>query len=59
MKVIVDLLLAYLQEVSEIDQTMGRGRKQKTQKMKNRKRQAAKKLRGKKRRESVHKSRLS
>jgi len=38
---------------------MGRGRKHKTQKMKNRKRQAAKKGRLKRRRESVRKSRAS
>jgi hypothetical protein len=38
---------------------MGLGRKQKTQKMKNRKRQAAKKSRLKKRSEAVRKSRAS
>ena len=37
---------------------MGRGRKQKTQKMKNRKRQAAKKARLVKKKDSVRKSRL-
>jgi hypothetical protein len=39
--------------------TMGRGRKKKTIKMKNRKRQAAKKTRAKKHGEAVRKSRLS
>jgi hypothetical protein len=38
---------------------MGRGRKRKSIKMKNRKRQAAKKARGKKRSEAVRKSRLA
>ena len=38
---------------------MGRGRKQKTMKMKNRKRQAAKKARQKKYSEAVRKTRLS
>jgi hypothetical protein len=38
---------------------MGRGRKKKTIKMKNRKRQAAKKSRAKKHGEAVRKSRLS
>lgn len=38
---------------------MGRGRKRQAQKMKNRKRQAAKKSRLKKRRESTRKARLS
>jgi hypothetical protein len=38
---------------------MGRGRKQTTIKMKNRKNQAAKKARAKKRREAVKKARLS
>ena len=43
--------------MSEINDTMGRGRKQKVQKMKNRKRQAAKKGRAKKTKELVKKSR--
>lgn len=38
---------------------MGRGRKHKAQKMKNRKHQASKKARLKKRRESVRRSRLA
>jgi hypothetical protein len=38
---------------------MGRGRKQKTQKMKNRTRQAAKKARVKKKAETVRKSRAA
>ena len=38
---------------------MGRGRKNKVQKMKNRKRQTAKKERAKKRGEAVRKARLS
>ncbi|MEK6577955.1 MAG: hypothetical protein AABZ55_01900 [Bdellovibrionota bacterium] len=39
--------------------TMGRGRKKKTQKMINRKRQAKKRIRLKKRRETVRKSRAT
>lgn len=38
---------------------MGRGRKSKTIKMKNRKRQVAKKARAKKKREAVRKARLT
>jgi hypothetical protein len=38
---------------------MGRGRKKKAQKMKNRKRQAAKKVRAKRTSESVRKARLT
>jgi hypothetical protein len=45
--------------MSEKYDHMGRGRKRKTIKMKNRKRQAAKKARAKKTRESVRKSRAS
>jgi hypothetical protein len=51
-------LLDYLSEVLET-KSMGRGRKSKIQKMKNRQRQAAKKERMKRRRESIHKARLA
>lgn len=52
-------MLDYLAKVSETDRIMGRGRKSRIQKMKNRKRQAAKKGRMKKRQELVHRSRLA
>lgn len=59
-------VLDSLKEKSEISLTtqrggfqMGRGRKKKSIKMKNRKGQAAKKARAKKRRESVRKARSS
>ena len=51
--------LDYLADLEETRSIMGRGRKQKVQKMKNRKRQSKKKASLKKKRELVHKSRLA
>jgi hypothetical protein len=53
------IFLDSLAKVSESPLIMGRGRKRKTQKMKNRKHQSAKKLREKKQRDSVRKSRIA
>lgn len=55
----VSLKSLIIYEKCHKQEAMGRGRKTKIQKMKNRKRQAAKKARVKKQGESVHKSRLA
>ena len=55
----INFLLLIHSKCQKFVNIMGRGRKQKAQKMKNRKRQAAKKARIKKVRDAVHKSRLA
>jgi len=57
MRVSLKSLIFY--EKCHKEEPMGRGRKTKVQKMKNRKRQSAKKARVKKQGESVHKSRMA